>query len=437
MSNPTIVGVTSNVGATASNAPSITLPTGIQSGDLAYITVQANNNSTPLSGFTGWAVVDGPRQGGANIALGYLLSKAVSAADSGAVVSGTLPGSIRWATAAVVLRGATQDAVSWASATSTTTTTNTLPTYTPVAADCLTLLFLAGAGSSGLGPVSTLPPTGYTEQLDASSNYGSAGDQFVYIASKQLAGQAGVAQTPGTCESSVGHRANAWLLTVAPTSPPVAALTASPAGLSVSVDGTGSTATSPRTIASYDWDWGDGTGHGSGSTASHTYATGGSYTVVLTVTDSSGFQGSTSVTLDIQPPAGSVKAQSIDVSTGWSAVGGSPLAVLSDGNDATYVVSPNGPSGSEFDLTLHALNIPSPGQPLKVYLRCKAPLASAATVDAQIYEGATQRASLTNQAITLGDSFGTTTLVFPWSQVSAISTGGWNALKLKLQITAS
>jgi PKD repeat protein len=39
------------------------------------------------------------------------------------------------------------------------------------------------------------------------------------------------------------------------------------------------------TIVSYDWDYGDGSPHGSGVTASHTYATGATYTVVLTVTD--------------------------------------------------------------------------------------------------------------------------------------------------------
>lgn len=43
------------------------------------------------------------------------------------------------------------------------------------------------------------------------------------------------------------------------------------------------------TIVTYDWDWGDGTAHGSTSTpGNHTYATDGSKTITLTVTDNLG-----------------------------------------------------------------------------------------------------------------------------------------------------
>ncbi len=61
-------------------------------------------------------------------------------------------------------------------------------------------------------------------------------------------------------------------------------------------DGSGSVATAPgATLTKYDWDFGDGTG--SGSVVTHTFTSPGQHTVKLTVTDSNGKTGSTTVTL--------------------------------------------------------------------------------------------------------------------------------------------
>jgi PKD repeat protein len=67
---------------------------------------------------------------------------------------------------------------------------------------------------------------------------------------------------------------------------PVAAFTYSCTDLACDCDGTGSS-DADGTIAGYEWDYGDGS-TGSGVTASHTYTTAGTYTVVLTVTDNGG-----------------------------------------------------------------------------------------------------------------------------------------------------
>ena len=68
--------------------------------------------------------------------------------------------------------------------------------------------------------------------------------------------------------------------------PPTAAFTSSPNHLVVSFDGTSSTDID-GTIASYAWTFGDGS-TGTGAKPTHTYATGGTYNVGLTVTDNSG-----------------------------------------------------------------------------------------------------------------------------------------------------
>ncbi|HET9083765.1 MAG TPA: PKD domain-containing protein [Candidatus Limnocylindrales bacterium] len=83
-----------------------------------------------------------------------------------------------------------------------------------------------------------------------------------------------------------------------PTAPdPVAAFTATPmsgnAPLDVTFDGSGSTAPG-ATITDYSWSFG-----ASGPVVTHTYSAAGSYTVVLTVTDSRGHTGSSNVTINV------------------------------------------------------------------------------------------------------------------------------------------
>jgi len=70
-------------------------------------------------------------------------------------------------------------------------------------------------------------------------------------------------------------------------------------GVSLSFDGSGST--DDNGISSYDWDFGDGTS-GTGVSPSHTYTTGGVYTVTLTVTDTIDQTDSDTASADINNP---------------------------------------------------------------------------------------------------------------------------------------
>jgi PKD repeat protein len=71
--------------------------------------------------------------------------------------------------------------------------------------------------------------------------------------------------------------------------------------LGCSFDGSGSS-DPDGTVASYAWDFGDGTS-GVGVTPSHTYATAGAYTVVLTVTDNLGQTAQVSHGVTVAAPA--------------------------------------------------------------------------------------------------------------------------------------
>jgi PKD repeat protein len=103
------------------------------------------------------------------------------------------------------------------------------------------------------------------------------------------------------------------------TTPPVAAFTSSTSNLTASFNAGGSTAPS-GTITGYSWNFGDGSASGSGVTPTHTYATAGSYSVSLTVTDSNNVSDSVtkSVTVSNAAPATSAAdAFGRSVAGGW------------------------------------------------------------------------------------------------------------------------
>lgn len=138
---------------------------------------------------------------------------------------------------------------------------------------------------------------------------------------------------------------------------PTASFTTSATGLTVAVNGSGSTDTG-GTISSYAWTFGDG-GTGSGVTATHTYSAAGTYTIGLTVTDSNGVTASKSASVTVTATAPLTSASDSfnrTVTAGWgSADTGGPWTV--SGTSTNYSVAPgygqqSGAAGATLTSTL-------------------------------------------------------------------------------------
>lgn len=98
-----------------------------------------------------------------------------------------------------------------------------------------------------------------------------------------------LACTPPSCEAASAPLFQS--LAITPDQAPTASFTDTPAtaGSPSTFDASASTASPEQSVVEYDWSFGDGTSAQSAlPTISHTYATAGSYTVTLTVTDSAG-----------------------------------------------------------------------------------------------------------------------------------------------------
>ena len=127
---------------------------------------------------------------------------------------------------------------------------------------------------------------------------------------------------------------------------PTAIISANPqsgnAPLTVNFSGAGST-DSDGSIISFGWDFGDGD-TGSGAAASHQFITGGTYTVLLTVTDDGGLSHQQQVIIAVN---NAPTAVSTSITTNEdSAFTGTLTASDPDGNPLVYSIVANGTKGT-------------------------------------------------------------------------------------------
>jgi len=140
-------------------------------------------------------------------------------------------------------------------------------------------------------------------------------------------------------------------------SPPVAAVTVTPssgnAPLPVTADASGSTTGGGAPITAYAFDWGDGgtTPSQAAPTATHTYATGGTYTVTVTATNAAGLTDTAATQVSVDYVANPGFEAGL---TGWNNAGrtGITLTRTAGGHSGAWSVSVanTGTAGTECTL---------------------------------------------------------------------------------------
>lgn len=125
--------------------------------------------------------------------------------------------------------------------------------------------------------------------------------------------------------------------------PPTASFTSATTNLTVNVDASES-ADPDSSIQSYAWDWGDGA-TGSGVTASHTYDSGGDYTITLTVTDEFGASDQAQQTVSVSSGGGGGDVLEDWESTGLGRYTGEKSWTQVDGSSGGYSITTNAIEG--------------------------------------------------------------------------------------------
>jgi PKD repeat protein len=288
----------------------VTIPTAVRETDALLLFVSSNKAlgdvvATP----TGWTRV-GSRLDGTDLET-ILYSKVAVAADAGRSQAVDFTATTKATLTLLAYDGtATDNPVGvFASAAETTNqTTHTTPGANVAVAGSYVVSYWTDKTSDTTGW--TLP-AGQTQRALA---LGTGPGRITSVASDlNAAAPTGASPARTATASFTSGKATMWTVVLLadqnanPNVAPVASFTATCPTATCTVDASASSDSAPGTVASYAWDFGDGS-TGTGVTQTHTYATGGSKTIRLVVTDNQGLESApTTRTVNItitQPPTG-------------------------------------------------------------------------------------------------------------------------------------
>jgi PKD repeat protein len=295
-------------------------------GITGFLTVVAYDRAT---GARLWRTDKKPADGTG--ASGLRISKAP---DGSLVVTGQASrGFLDWYTVAFETNGA----VRWDAVRDGGLNTDEIPRAVLVLADGTTVV--TGRGGPNL-------PGGYIQGVTA--GYSPKGT-LLWEAFSRMETVWAVALPNGDVCTTGGYdalitcfRASGGFTSLEPTAIMSANPSTGPAPLTVVFDGSGSFSNTGTALSSWTWSFGDGAS-GSGVQTTHIYSTAGTYTAILTVTDSLGASGFTtkSIVVNAAPPtAVPTNTPPASTSTGFLSASANAAQTSSAGDNNGYQTSP-------------------------------------------------------------------------------------------------
>ena len=210
-------GATNNSGTGTSTGTTVTLPSGLSDGDVAYMAV-AMNTATDRGDPSGWTLLDF-NSDSSSVLQQKVYRKSLTASESGTAVSWTLSNAQKWSIALVVVSNdGGVDVQGTTIIEETSSTAYRLDSVDPTVAPNLLLGFL-GWRVNATGTTTATPPTDWTEYVETSVNASAAPTNATVINFQQTnSTAASTNRTDGTVSAASSDRIS-LVLAVKPPSP--------------------------------------------------------------------------------------------------------------------------------------------------------------------------------------------------------------------------
>ena len=281
---------------TNSLTPSVTIPAATQPGDLLVLVTSLNAAATTVTGPAGWTLVDSGSNPTADIQT-RVWSKVAGPADAGSTVQISQAAFFKASMQVLAYGGASGIAAHQIAFDTASNVARTTPAVTVTKPGSTVVSYWSDRTSANTGW--TVPGTATVRNQTVGTGGGHM-TSAVADTGSVAAGPAGGITANAAVAST---RAVTATLVIEPEGTPNAAPTAAivPNCRNLTCGFDGSSSTDDAAVVSWAWNYGDNT-TGTGAVAPHTYASPGTYTVQLKVTDAVGLSNTATTQVTVNEP---------------------------------------------------------------------------------------------------------------------------------------